>query len=234
MKNFYYALLLIPVLGSANTPEAVYSSDMTAWEKINAGTGNNWINWSDAPDGLFIPMTDAEKALSGCDNGIVCKYDSDNDADAWAISPAITLMADKSYTISLFLRDEGDYWSSESWKLAVAQGATVSDMTSGTSLIDNPEFNNQTLKEYTCTFTPQADGDYHFGLNCYSEADNYGIYATGFTVTPPQSSAITAVEAESAATARYFNLQGIEVANPAPGHLYIIKQGNETKKQILK
>lgn len=63
MKKIYYALLLIPMLGSANTPEAVYSSDMTAWEKINAGAGNNWIDWSDAPDGLFIAMTDAEKTL---------------------------------------------------------------------------------------------------------------------------------------------------------------------------
>lgn len=55
MKKIYYALLLIPMLGSANTPEAVYSSDMTAWEKINAGAGNNWIDWSDAPTVCSLP-----------------------------------------------------------------------------------------------------------------------------------------------------------------------------------
>ncbi|MCM1520908.1 MAG: M6 family metalloprotease domain-containing protein [Lachnoclostridium sp.] len=35
------------------------------------------------------------------------------------------------------------------------------------------------------------------------------------------------------APARYFNLQGIEVSNPAPGQIYIRRQGNTTTKVIL-
>lgn len=232
MKKIYYALLLIPMLGSAETPNTVYASDMTSWEKINAGKGNNWIDWSDAPDYTFKSMTDEEKELSGCDNGIVCKYDGDYDSDAWAISPAITLRKGTEYKVSLFVRDEGDSWSAENWKLAVSEGDAVTDMTSGKVLIDKSGFNNQTLNQYSCTFMPEADGDYHFGLNCYSEADNYGIYATGFTVTSDQPAYINGVDADLTAKPRYFNLQGIETTNPCPGQLYIILQGNQTKKII--
>ena len=35
------------------------------------------------------------------------------------------------------------------------------------------------------------------------------------------------------ATAKYYNLQGVEVANPESG-LYIVVKGNETKKVLVK
>lgn len=211
---------------------------MTSWEKINAGNGNNWIDWSDAPDGLFQPMTSAEKEMSGCDNGIVCKYDPDNDADAWAISPAVALKSGEEYTIGIFVRDEGFYtfleYSEENWKLVISTGATVADMLAGTVLIDQPAFNNQALKQYSVNFTPDADGEYHFGLQCYSEADNYGIYATGFSVSKQNSASVIATIGESCTPTRYFNLQGIEVKNPRPGNVYIIRDGLETRKVIIK
>ena len=36
------------------------------------------------------------------------------------------------------------------------------------------------------------------------------------------------------AAKRYFNLQGLEIANPAAGELVIVKQGNKTTKTIVK
>lgn len=41
------------------------------------------------------------------------------------------------------------------------------------------------------------------------------------------------IDADSDATVQYFNLQGIEVKNPAPGNFYIRRQGNNVTKVIL-
>lgn len=234
MKNALLTLSLIPALCCAENTTEVYKSDMTSWEKINAGKGNNWIDWNDAPDGLFQAMTSAEKELSGCDNGIVCKYDSDFDSDAWAISPAVTLDADVNYTVTVFVRDEGDFYSEENWELKTAQGSTIAEITAGISLFDQSGFNNQTLKEYSTTFTPDESGEYNFGIHCFSEADNYGIYATGFTITTNSTTAAALITTDNAATPRYFNTQGIEITNPTAGQFYIVKEGNKIYKTILK
>lgn len=43
---------------------------------------------------------------------------------------------------------------------------------------------------------------------------------------------IEGIEAEQ--DAEYFNLQGLPVANPEKGGLYIIKRGNKVSKSIIK
>lgn len=230
MKKFYLSLITVVALTANAQTSLPYLSDMTSWEKVNAGRGNNWVDWSDAPDGLFLPMTAGEKALSGCDNGIVCKYDGDFDSDAWAISPAISLDQGTQYKVSVFVRDEGDSWSEEQWKLAVAEGATVNALGEGEILIDKHPFNSQTLTEYSVIFTPEKTSDYHFGLNCYSEADNYGIYATGFGISAV--SAVTAIESDSNVPAEYFNILGVKVAQPKKGNIYIVRQGSKTFKSV--
>lgn len=51
----------------------------------------------------------------------------------------------------------------------------------------------------------------------------------------PATGAVTDIvgEADSNAPAEFFNLQGIRVANPVPGNLYIKRQGRSTTKVIL-
>lgn len=41
------------------------------------------------------------------------------------------------------------------------------------------------------------------------------------------------IEADETAAARYFDLRGIEVANPQPGRIYIVRQGDKTTKAVL-
>lgn len=236
MKKFYLSLITVVALTANAQTSLPYLSDMTSWEKVNAGRGNNWVDWNSSSDSIFPKMTDEEKALSGCDEGIICKYDGDFDSDAWAISPAISLDEGTQYKVSVFVRDAGEdnssgYGSEEQWKLAVAEGATVDALEGGETLIDKKRFNNnQTLIEYSVIFTPEKTADYHFGLNCYSEADNYAICATGFGIS--SVSAVTAIESDSNAQAEYFNILGVKVAQPKKGNIYIVRQGSKTFKSV--
>ena len=52
------------------------------------------------------------------------------------------------------------------------------------------------------------------------------------TITVSATQGIDAVDAEDA-PAVYFNLQGVEVANPTNG-LYIVKRGNKVTKEMVK
>ena len=53
------------------------------------------------------------------------------------------------------------------------------------------------------------------------------------TLTISGTSGVESVEAaQTEAPAEYFNLQGIRVANPEAGQLYILRQGNNVSKVI--
>ena len=47
-----------------------------------------------------------------------------------------------------------------------------------------------------------------------------------------EAAGVEAIDVETAAPV-YYNLQGVEVANPQNG-LYIVKQGNKVSKQLIK
>lgn len=228
MKKLYAMFLMLSCIIMANA-EVVYQSDMTSWTKVNAGQGRNWFNWASYHGNDIEEMDDEFKQISGCDDGIVCEYDSNDAANAWAISPAIELKAGQEYTVSVYAV-AFDSGLAESWKLTVATKGEVADLEEGTALIDMPEFGDTSMKAYSTTFSPEADGEYFFGMNCYSEADQFGVGATGFSISAEGSAGIAAVEAEQAAQARYFNLQGVEVKNPVAGELYIVKKGNKAYK----
>lgn len=51
----------------------------------------------------------------------------------------------------------------------------------------------------------------------------------------PEFSGITSVTVDSNnAEAEYYNIQGVRVNNPVAGQLYIVKKGNEVRKQIMR
>lgn len=60
-----------------------------------------------------------------------------------------------------------------------------------------------------------------------------GCHIYFITVDDGQGAGIAGIEADDNAPAVYYNLQGVEVANPANG-LYIKKQGNKATKVIVK
>ena len=48
-----------------------------------------------------------------------------------------------------------------------------------------------------------------------------------------ETSSIDNIAIDETTPARYFNLQGIEVANPTKGKVYILRQGSESTKIIM-
>ena len=116
---------------------------------------------------------------TGCSSAIQYVY-ATTDADAWYISPAIELAGGKDYTLTVWVRTE---YFPESFRVNLAEGATVAALKAGTTIID---LNNRTItgrwKPLRSTFRVNENGEYHFGLNCYSEADMMNLYVTGFSL----------------------------------------------------
>lgn len=59
-------------------------------------------------------------------------------------------------------------------------------------------------------------------------ADDKELFAV--TKAPDSTTGITGITADSETEAEYFNLQGIRIANPEPGQLYIRRQGSKAVK----
>lgn len=231
MKKFYFSALMA-IVAPVAMGQQIYKSDMTDWTRYNLGNGSPWENWWGCDDGLFQSITPEEEALSGCDDGIVCKYDDDYSSDAWAVSPAVALEAGETYKIGVFVRDEGDSYSCERWKIMCATSSSLTSIRNGHVIIDRPNHNDIDLKEYTAQFTPETSGDYYFGINCYSEAAQYGIYATGFNISKDPTVGVGNLRVLPAEEAAYYDLQGRR-AEPVKGGIYMMKKGDKTCKVIF-
>ena len=75
---------------------------------------------------------------------------------------------------------------------------------------------------------PAADKEYEWGVQAIDTAKSGGKFATGSFAT----SGVAAVEADGEVEAKYYNISGIEVKNPAKG-IFIVKKGDTTSKVVL-
>jgi hypothetical protein len=147
-----------------------YPTAPADWTFINAGSGNAWgYSTSYAQSG--------SKSLS-------YSYNSLNAANAWAITPVQNLVAGKTYTISYWYRTTsiGALYP-ENLKLTVGTAATNAAQT--TVLLNQSGLVNETFAQATATFTPSTSGAYYFGLNCYSAANQNGLFIDDFTIASP-------------------------------------------------
>ena len=74
------------------------------------------------------------------------------------------------------------------------------------------------------------------GVLKLAEAGNYKLTVvfaeTGITFTATKVSAIDSVDADNAAPAEYYNLQGVRVENPAQGLYIVVRDGKATKEYV--
>lgn len=119
--------------------------------------------------------------------GAACKtYNSDQTqtADTWLISPAVDVTAGVTYTVSVYARTEAHYGETECFKITAASSGEMTDLKAGTVILDKKNYSNLgAYEELTATFTPDADGEIYFGVQCYSAADMDHLYLTKFSVT---------------------------------------------------
>lgn len=140
----------------------------TAWTFINNGTGNNWASYSNAYSGVA---------------SMSYTYNSSSAADAWAITPAQSLVSGTTYTISFMYEVAGSTFP-EKLKVTVGNDATVAAQTD--ILWDNnggASLTNTTWALASFTYNPLVTGDYYFGFNCYSAADMFRLYVDSVSIT---------------------------------------------------
>ena len=63
---------------------------------------------------------------------------------------------------------------------------------------------------------------------------NYIWKALGYEITLPDMSGVDEIAVDANAPVKYFNLQGVEIANPEAGAIVIKTQGGKATKMIVK
>lgn len=115
--------------------------------------------------------------------GIVHYYDSEYAANCWAMSPFITLEAGKEYTVSFHAATNGADFEKYELRYSNAGGRTAAILSQGTQLLKNDFYSSAlALKKQSATFTATESGEYCFGIHCYSDANAYEFYVTGFSI----------------------------------------------------
>ena len=158
----------VPYTSELGTPYGISSdwyntrgNGVKSWSNVTGDFGGQWGN-------------------TGCTNGIQYVYSETSDADAWLISPDIALEAAKDYYFTIWVRTE---FSPENFRVTLAQGDTPEIQRNGTVLTD---MNNETVmgrwKRLRKSFRVAQSGNYNFGLNCYSKANQFTLYVTGFSL----------------------------------------------------
>ncbi len=183
MKKLYAtvlaALLALPMLGQSKT--VPYSSDIG----VNNAVDPDWVsvnNGSRGAKGFTWDKQTSNFSTPGTKGGVYHAYDSDYDANCWVISPMITLTAGTEYTVKLWTKTRGT--DSEKFEVRMASERTSAAMTAGTQLMRNEDYQHSSdFEMQQMTVTVAATGDYAFGIHCFSDANSYDFYVTGFSIT---------------------------------------------------
>lgn len=148
--------------------------------KSNTDTSLKYVKTNSKPYPTYLGM-----------GSMVYEADTIN-ANAWAITPAMSLTAGVSYTVSFYYRVANDSFP-EKLKVTAGTDTTINAQTTilwnnngGTALA-----NDTAWTQGRTSFTPGASGNFYFGFNCYSDSnrialvlDNIKIEATS-TAFPP-------------------------------------------------
>ncbi len=119
---------------------------------------------------------------AGCtNNGLRCYYSSTAASNAWAFTPALSLVAGTDYTFS-FNQKTGGY----SEKLSVWLGNDQLDTAMTVEIMPETTFTNTACELRSFTINVAATGTYYIGFHCTSDADQFYI-----TVDDIQVSSLT-------------------------------------------
>ncbi len=146
------------------------------WTLINgnAPAGYDWTYNSDPTLYYVSQVGNAYPAHAGT-GSMVYEFDPENSAKAWAITPAVSLTAGTSYTISFYYRVAvADY--PEKLKVTLGSSATIAAQDSVLwNNAGDAELTNSNWALATIKHTPTTSGNFYFGFNCYSEPDQFTL-----------------------------------------------------------
>lgn len=115
-------------------------------------------------------------------------YGARND---WAISPAVTLVAGKQYTVACKILATGGT-SSLKEHIRLTVGADTTEAAQSTVLLDLPQANYKEWTVVSAEFTPEASGNYYFGFNNCTEQRGYVVAIDDVSVTSADSNVAVA------------------------------------------
>ncbi|MBZ0201276.1 MAG: DUF4623 domain-containing protein [Ignavibacteriaceae bacterium] len=139
------------------------------WAVENVNASNTWIR------STLKPNTGVASAAY--------YYSSTTAADDWLLSPAVTLTAGKTYSVTYYYATAS---SSYPEKLNVYVGHAQNAAGMDSMLADHPALNNTTYMSQTITYAPATTGVFYFGFHCYSIADEWNLYLDDITVNEMQ------------------------------------------------
>lgn len=84
-------------------------------------------------------------------------------------------------------------------------------------------------------FTGAGDPTYETNsvIEIYYSATPADVVTVNLKTMPQDAAGIETVSADTNAPAVYYNLQGVQVANPVQGGIYIVRQGNKASKILF-
>ena len=137
----------------------------------NLGTGNNWTVVNNPSYGFTT-------------NTLRYAYSIPNAANVWFYTNGITLTAGTNYTISYKYGNNSTVYIE---KLKVACGTSPVDTAMTNLLADHPSITGgtttSTATQNSVGFTPSVSGDYYFGVNAYSDANQYYLFVDDISIS---------------------------------------------------
>lgn len=94
--------------------------------------------------------------------------------------------------------------------------------------------NNETKINEAAPFVRGENAFNIVSYNTYPQNVNFKVDFSTMTVTISTGTGVEEVAVDAAAPAEYYNLQGIRVAQPEAGKLYIVKKGDKVSKMLVK
>ncbi len=155
-----------------NFTEAFTTFPLRGWTMLNMGHGKDWGFSS-------TTFHNATKSL--------CYGANTQTANAWAISPGLTLKAGTTYTISFWYRST----ASNAANLSLTVGTANTSAAQSTVLWSVTGSVITTFQQITQTYTPTADGTYYFGLHCTSAGSKQYLFVDDFSVSGTKVNAAT-------------------------------------------
>ena len=141
------AAVTAPVKFEINSPE-----EFARWTWIDANDDGSPYRWE----------------YSAGNTAALYTENKSKGADDWIISPAVTLSAGATYKVTAYVRNISTY-SGDKQKFDVVAGAATTAEGMSSKLFTETSLAKTTyIVERGGKFSPETDGDYHFGIHCYS------------------------------------------------------------------
>lgn len=210
--------------------EIPYSIDFT----VAANAEWTVLDNNESKDASWAYTTDASGMMNAAYAAVALATDNNQASDDYYISPAFKLSAGNTYDVTLKAFDPN--WGASGDVLTLELGTSLTDASTfapvATIDVDQDHFGDVSgLAAQNCQIKVEQDGEYHIAFHAAQLLGRKGFQLFSFAIEHDTSS-VTNIEAVEDIEAVYYNLQGIQVANPEAGEIYIVRRGNTVTKEV--